>query len=1313
MGQGADGQPLEGAQGVPLDIENSPVGSTQPAAALASAAPLAGASAVPPSGTMEPLTETKSAEGAKGGPAKSVSFRKLFTYADKLDWICIVVGTLGAVAMGAAMPLLTLLFGRLINAFGNNSTDPDELYKQVKTVATLFVYLAIGAAVAAYCEVTLWSLAGTRQSARIRSKYLKAILRQDIGFFDTETSTGEVVGRMSGDTLMIEQAIGEKVGQYIRLNVQFIAGFAIAFSKGWLLTLVLLAVTPVLVVVGAIMTFSMTRLAARGLESYAQAGSLAEQVIGAIRTVVSFVGEKKAVQTYDSMCKEAYKVGVRQKFAIGGGMAVFLSVVFCTYALALWYGSRLILKGDYTGGDVMNVLFAVMIGGMSLGQGSPNLAAIASGRAAAYKMFQVIERNPPIDVDDLSGETPASVNGDIELRSVGFSYPARPDVKLFTNFSLSIRAGQTVALVGESGSGKSTVVSLIERFYDVTSGCVTLDGVDIRKLQLKWLRQQIGLVSQEPALFTASIKENIAYGKDGATMDEIVIAAKAANAHKFITKLPAGYDTQVGEHGIQLSGGQKQRVAIARAVLRDPRILLLDEATSALDSESERKVQDALNRVMVGRTTVVVAHRLTTIMNADKIAVVQRGAIVEEGRHGELMARPNGAYAALVRLQALEESRPQQKPVLALSHSGLKTAGGLRQLQLTASGLSDKEAGKSSPAPDTKTLRHRISSSKSEGDPPGDLETGSTKSQPKPVSFVRLAALARPELPFALVGTVTASGNGLLFPMFSLLLSEIITVFYEPPSQLKSDANFWAGMFVVLAGGGAALAFFQFACFGIMAERLIHRVRRMTFAAVLRQEISWFDDDANASGSVGARLSADAEGIKGLVVDQLGLTVQNLATITAGLILAFRSEWRLTLVVLSIAPLLIFGGYVQAKSMKDGTVKAKQMYEAASQVANDATGNIRTVAAFGAEDKILGLYRRQVEIPERVGMRSSQVNGVSFAFSQFVVFAAYALSYWYGGLLVKRGQASFKDVLQVFFAIVLSAIGISQTASMGPDLQKARNAVASIFAILDRRPQIDSDDTSGMTLPAVKGDIAFRNVHFAYPQRPDVQIFRGMSFDIESGRTVALVGESGSGKSTVIALIERFYDPATGTVSVDGVDIKKMQLKWLRKHIGLVSQEPNLFSVSIRDNIAYGKENATDEEIEAAARAANAHSFIERLPERYGTQVGERGVQLSGGQKQRVAIARAILKNPRIILLDEATSALDAESEKLVQDALDKVMVGRTTVVIAHRLTTVRNAHKIMVVQSGAIAEQGTHQELLKIEGGAYASLVKLHQASD
>ncbi|XP_042462551.1 ABC transporter B family member 11-like isoform X1 [Zingiber officinale] len=1239
-------------------------------------------------------SESKLQESKKR--SDSIPYYKLYSLADRTDYFLLIMGTISAILNGISLPMSTVFFGDMVNAFGMN-INIRSIAHAVSKVSLKFVYLGLATGIASLLQVACWTITGERQAARIRNLYLKAILGQDIGFFDMEANTGEAVAKMSGGTFLIQDAMGEKAGKFVQLLSSFIGGFIIAFIQGWQLTLVMLSTIPPMVLAAAIMATLLTKMAAHGQTAYSEAAATVEQTISSIRTIASFTGEEHAIKKYNRSLSGAYRASILEGLFAGIGLGATFAILFFGYGLGIWYGSELILKHNYTGGAVFNVILAVITGAMSLGQASPCTSAFAAGQVAAFKMFETIKRKPEIDAYDTTGTTLDDIKGNIELKDVYFSYPARPDDPVLNGLSLFIQSGTSVALVGESGSGKSTIISLIERFYDPQAGEILIDGINLKDFQLRWIRGKIGLVSQEPVLFASSIRENIAYGKDGATVDEIKAAVELANASKFIEQLPQGLDTLVGDDGIQLSGGQKQRVAIARAILKDPKILLLDEATSALDAESEFILQEALTHAMQNTTTVIVAHRLTTVRNANMITVVHKGLIIEKGTHDELIRIPYGAYNQLVRFQQVKQDADQHTPL-----DQVKSYASVDQqlIQYTSSHLS------------TSRRENQHASSESFRLPSGKLDISIEIPLPEgpsenlEVPLHRLAYLNKPELPILLIGSLAAIVSGVLLPIFAVILSRVVHTLFEPPSKLHKDSKFWSLMLTFLGLVTLISIPIRAFLFAIAGSKLIKRIRSMSFDKIVHMEIEWFDKPENSTGAIGARLFVDAAAVRNLVGDTLALLVQNVSTLVAGLAIALLACWQLALLVLALVPLIGLNGWIQLKFMKGLTQDAKVMFEEVSQVATDAIRSIRTIASFTAEEKVMEIYRRKYKGPMSNTIKQGLIGGVSFGLSNTLLFCVYATAFYAGAMLIKDGKTTFSDVFCVIFALNFAAIGITQYSSLAPDSAKAKTATASVFAILDRKSKIDSSDDSGTTLDLVEGNIVFDHVGFRYPSRPDVEIFRDLCFNIQSGKTVAIVGESGSGKSTVLSLLQRFYDLNSGHILLDGVDIRNLQIRWLRQQMGLVSQEPVLFHDTIRANIAYGKEDATESEILAASELSSAHQFISGLHQGYDTSVGEQGTQLSGGQKQRLAIARVIIKHPRILLFDEPTSALDLESEHIVQDALERVIVNCTTIIVAHRLSTIKGADTIVVLKNGAVIEMGKHEDLINVKDGAYASLV-------
>lgn len=1255
-----------------------------------------------------------------------VGFFEVFKFADCLDIVMMVIGMLAAIGHGSAFPLMIIVFGRMIDLFVDSGTqerifdfletqgfldavnltkadvtanpsllDPysanvtsllaeseadvakaltNALLSTMQTYAIYFIGIGVGVLILGYGQVTCWMIASERQTHRIRKQCYSNILRQDVGWFDVQES-GELNSRITNDISKIHDGIGDKVGMFLQWFCAFLAGVVIGFIYSWRLTLVILSVSPLLAGSAFIMNKLIAMASGAELKAYAQAGAVAEEVLGAIRTVVAFGGQNKECERYNNNLFKARDLGIRKSLINGAAMGIVWLIIFGTYALGFWYGGKLVQETDLTVGDVMICFFAVLIGAFSLGNAAPNLQSFAVARGAAYVIFELIKREPTIDTYSTSGEMLENLQGTIEFRNIHFRYPSRSEVKVLHGVTLEVRRGQTVALVGASGCGKSTMVQLIQRFYDAEQGQILIDGHDIKNVNLKSLRSHIGIVSQEPVLFGTTIAENIRYGRLDVTDKEIREAAAMANAHDFIEQLPDKYETLVGERGAQLSGGQKQRVAIARALVRDPKILLLDEATSALDTESEGVVQDALEKASHGRTTIVIAHRLSTIKTADKIAGFKDGLIVEQGTHEELMSK-GGIYQQLVKQQTniteddleveefVHKDLERQQSVV---HSPLKTA-------LSVDNTEKDEEKK--------------------------------KKEAANAGFIRILKFNAEEWLSIAVGGFASLLNGGVMPVFAVLFAEIIGVFAKEPKEQEDGIRFYSLLFM---GLGIISFFTNFTAsflFGRAGEYLTLRLRSHSFKALLRQEIAFFDDHNNSVGALTTRLATDAAQVQGAAGPRLGMTLMSLSSILTGVIIAFIYSWKLTLVVLCFFPLLVIGGALQMKMLNGAAGKNKEALEAAGKIAVESIENIRTVASLTREDMFQAKFQQELGTPYREALKKAHLVGLGFSSSQAAIFFCYGASFWYGAYLIEQGEINFVDVFKAFSAVVFGGMAVGQASSFAPDAAKGQTSAVEIFKLLDREPTIDSESPEGEQPidSAFSSRVQFSNVKFHYPTRPDVKVLQGLNLSIEPGQTVALVGSSGCGKSTTVQLIERFYDADDGQVIFGTYQTTDLNIQWLRSQIGIVSQEPVLFDRTIRENIAYGDNfrDVPDAEVIAAARKANIHEFIASLPEGYDTNAGEKGSQLSGGQKQRIAIARALVRNPRILLLDEATSALDTESEKVVQEALDKAREGRTCIVIAHRLSTIQNADKICVLRHGVVSEQGTHSELMKNQGFYY-----------
>lgn len=987
---------------------------------------------------------------------------------------------------------------------------------------------------------------------------------------------------------------------------------------------------------------------------------------------------------------------------------------------------------------------------MLLSQVAPFLHLFVAAVASFQKLREDIDREPLIDSTSGSGLRLTQAEGGFEFKDVSFTYPSRPEITVLDNISLSIPANKHTAIVGLSGSGKSTIAGLVTRLYDPTQGQVLFDGHDLRDVNPRDLRSFMSLVQQEPSLLDRSLLENIAHGlinsnhpshahlkatllstdladlasevrggKDltaaaearGPNVAEIVglvtKAASLADADGFISVLQHGYGTVVGSSGRLISGGQKQRVALARALVKDPAVLILDEATASLDSRSEQRIQRAISNIASGRTIITIAHRLSTITSADNIIVMHKGHIVEQGNHATLMAK-NGTYAELVKLQTLASKDETTINIDAASKSD-QTSSSEADIEKSAILLDDFGDAEKIPVSTTAAPVADAAEEAEEPETPKKslwaLAKGYAPALRPHLLFIFLALLGSSVVGGAFSGEAVIFGNtvGSLNPCHSA-------------DSIRSRGNFFGLMFFILA----IIEFFanvvSWSGFGWVSEKIVYAVRVLSFRSLFEQDLQWHQSEGRTPALLLSYITRDGNALAGLSGSVIGTLFSISVNLIAAIILTHIIAWRIALVCLALVPLLLGAGLMELHVLGKFEERHENAYTKSVDIGVEAITSIKTIASLSLEEETLRTYRRSLKGPRKETFKVTMHASLWQAMTYFLGNLVNALAYWWGAKQIIAGNYTQTQFLIVVFSLLVSALLWSQMFALAPELSSARAAMARILSLIEigsdkmqghvhSPPTNDSNDPEATAEPKPiasnheASSVQLRDVHFAYPARPDIKVLNGLSIDIRPGQFCALVGPSGAGKSTIISLVERLYTPESGAILVDGVDITKHRDVSFRDTMALVPQESVLFEGSIAFNVGLGARpdhEATMDEIVEACKLANIHDVIESLPDGYQTLCGPNGSQFSGGQKQRLSIARALVRKPKLLILDESTSALDAESEKLLQDGLERAAKGITVIAIAHRLHTIRKADVIFLIEGGKCVDRGTHEELLQ-----------------
>ena len=1279
---------------------------------------------------------------------KSISIWKLLYHlSSKKEMFLMLLGTFGSIISAISGPIMSYNFGGAINDFSDlknikeietNTEQIEAFTNSINNIIKRYLFLGGVLFISNFLQAFGWQYSAFLQIHKLKENYFLVIMSQEQAYFDNNNSF-ELVTKVQTQLQQIELGLGDKFGFVIQKIFNVITGVTISFLVSWKLSLIVLTVAPVTLFLIFYFTKVLKNASKISKKSYQKAGGIAEEMLYNIQTIYSFVNLEFETERFNKNIDDVFKCDKDKALKAGLSQSIMGLSSYISFTVAIFFGKKIIVDNKIDNienglkvGDILVVILSMSTAVWSFRSIAPNFKIIIDAATSSSDYFNLLNRQPKIHFSLFPiKKNKNEIEGRIEFKNITFSYD---NTKVLDDFSLKVEPGQKIALVGESGCGKSTVVNLLERIYELdfynnnndtiindietnllnddleenknnsnsasklNSG-IFLDGEEIKNYDLEFYRSLIGYVQQEPVLFNKSVKDNIIFGREdiikkyNLNMDNLIKeACDLANVSEFINKLDGGLNYKVGIQGSKLSGGQKQRIAIARAVLLRPKIIILDEATSALDYKNEKDVQKALDNLKLRNiTTFVISHRLNTIINSDMIYFMKNGKIVEEGTHEELFNQ-NGLYKKLIINQVDED-------------------GNLI--------ISEEELQENTFEENLKRRRTMVVYSK----PYKEIEHVKMTA----FSINRLFGIIHEKKHLIKLGIISSILLGVSITFSGYFYGFTINALSQQNvDDLNSDTNLWGTIYSIDSLFIEIFLFLKLYCLEIISSFLTSNLRKMILKKYLELNVAFFDKIENSPGALLSKLSIDTIQLNSVFQMIVGDLFHSLGSLVSGLILSIYYDWRLTVVSFCFIPFIIISNLLVAKTKRSGRKSYKKNNIEAGGILSESVLNTKTIFAFNFQKKSVKLYMEVLSSETKTFVRDSILLGILMGFGVFCSFANHSALFYFSKKFFLNNTLDYKTMNITIQILNLMTSGISNGIRGIFDIKIAKSSFISIFDLLNTKNEIDHtpNGNKDKKLPNnIEGKIEFKNVYFKYPinlenEKEDKKnkdlildkkryILKNINFTIQPGQKVALVGFSGSGKSTIIKLLERFYETSKGNILIDGISIQDYNLYELRKKIGLVSQEPILFKRSIYENIKYGKLDAKQNEVFQAAKdasieylfsASNLNDNINKN-DKNDESIKDTKSKVSGGEKQRISIARAFLKNPKILLLDEPTSALDKKNEIEITKNLDRLMKGRTTFIVTHRLDSIIDADVILVFENGRLIQKGTHNELIKSEG--------------